>query len=219
MSSQKYKITRLNYFKSQNRFIGKNFFDKFYSKSRVFNCSFSKAKFHNINFKGAIITSCSFKQASLKGIDFLGTNLKKCNFSNAYLENIIFVGVKLDECNFKNAKFKNVIFVNTNLKNVNNLDISNGVEILNRYPKLNLSNEFYIAIDDLRENLHLFRTKVLHLPNRRYNQLNILLLLRKYSEEELIKALRDAKGCIKRDIYTYYSLEKELKKIINFSKI
>ena len=219
MVKQKYKITRLNHFHSQLKFVGRTFEYKYFSKSRMFKCHFTNANIRHVNFKGSIITSCGFKNATIYGVDFLGTNLKNCNFRGAHLEKVIYVGAKLDGCSFKNTKFNDVIFVNTNLNVTKNLCIDSGVEILNKYPKVQISAELKTILDDLKNCNKIFKTKVLHLPNKRYNHLNLFLLLRKFSEDDLIRGLNIAKDRVKKDLCTYSCLEKFLKKHLISDKI
>lgn len=187
--------------------------NKYYCNSRCYKAVFSKILFYNVNFRRSIITKTSFKKSNLIGVDFWNANLKGSNFSEANLENVIFVNTKLDYVNFKNTVFNNTYFVNTNLDKVKNLNINlEGIIILKKYPTIELSTALKDVLLDFKHYKNFYKTKILHLSQSKLNKFNIFILLKHFSEEELITKLTKLKENKKR-INTLNHLVETLKKI------
>ena len=213
MAPKKYNVTRINGLARKNqpkRAMRKAIRCRYLAKSQLIRCDFSNAQIEYTNLKGAIIKSCSFKDSMIIGCDFFGTNFNGSNFSGVTFKNVIFVAVKIDKCNFNQAKFENTIFINTNITKAKNLNIGEGVIIFKKYPQVVLPTELWEAIEDLKSNIHFFKTKVLHLPGNRYNELNILLLIKRFGIDNLLKLLRLAAVKINKDMVSYSFMEKEL---------
>nr|WP_279287011.1 pentapeptide repeat-containing protein [Heliobacterium chlorum] len=188
---------------------------KYFCKSRSFKANFSESQFCHVNFRGAIMTACVFKKCNFYGVEFLGTNLRKSNFEGSHFKNTMFVGALLDKCKLRGCTFENVLFVNTNLDDVKSLNKETpGVTILSEYPKLDISIELKSALDELKSNNNITKCRVLHLSGNRYNNLNINMLLDKYSEKDLIGGLKSLKE-IKKDICTLSCLIKNLNSALN----
>ena len=202
---RKKKLFKLNIFhKSSRTNIIKN---KYYSKSQSFNALFHMVQFKNVNFRGAIFTKCNFKSCVFDGVEFWGTNLKKSQFKNSRFKDCVFVGSKLERANFKNAQFINCTFVNMNYSTVKNLNIDMQQNVkLNKYPALILSNNLQHAIIDTQTNKYLSKFKLLFLNNKKINMLNVFLLLKHFSENDLISRLLYSKAKISFDIPTVKSL-------------
>lgn len=216
-SKKRYRITRINGIAGKHRpkrVMTKKIRKRYLAKSFLVRCDFSQASIEFVNFRGALIKACRFKNATLYGVEFWGTNLNDSDFSGATLTNVLFVGAKINKCNFNNTMFKNVVFINTNISRAKNLQIVEGIKVLNEYPKIVLPLELWNAIDDLKENEHFRKTKILHLSGNRYNEYNILLLLKKFDVDELVTLLKTAKNAIKKDMVTYLAMEKELIKLL-----
>ena len=212
MGNQNCQIRRFNSF--YGRHNQKMICNAYYCKSRLFNTTFSESNISNVNFRGSTITHCSFKGANLIGVDFWGTNLSKCNFTNACLLNTIFVGVNLIGSNFMNAHFNNVVFVNTNLRDAKHLTgYEKGLRVFKCYPQIQISQDIKEALDKLKNNLHLYKTRILYLPNNRINNLNLYLLFQKYSEQELLQAFNVLQN-ITCDIHTFGQLDSVIESTI-----
>ncbi len=209
MTNIKPHVLRLNSFKGNKK--GKSYRYKYFCKSRSFKANFTECEFSHVNFRGSIMTYCCFKRSKFEGVEFLGTNLRNSNFESAYFKDVVFVGALLDNCKFKSAQFNNVLFVNTNISYCKNLETDcNGITFCSQYPKVNISSNLKDVLEELKENNYITKFKVLHLSTKKYNHLNIKLLLDEFSEEKLIKGLRKAKDKINRDICTLSCLTKFL---------
>jgi hypothetical protein len=212
MHDQNYRVRRFNSF--FGKYNQKRICNSYYCKSRLFKAAFSESYILNVNFRGSIITQCSFKGATLIGVDFWGTNLSKCNFTNTHLVNTIFVGANLTGSSFRDTHFSNVYFVNTNFKDAKHLSGNeNGLKVFKDYPQPSISQDIKEALDELKKNLHLFKTRILHLPKNRTNNLNLYLLFQKYSEEELLRAFNILQNTA-CDIYTFGQLDSIIERII-----
>lgn len=51
--------------------------------------------------------------------------------------------------------------------------------ILKEYPRNEISAELVFVLDKLRDNKNIRKNKTLHLPNNKYNELNLFLLFKK----------------------------------------
>ncbi len=205
MANQNYRITRFNSFYGKHN--QKMICNAYYCKSRLFNTTFSESHISNVNFRGSTITNCSFKGTNLIAVDFWGTNLSKCNFANACLVNTTFVAANLRGSNFMNVLFNNVVFVNTNLSDAKHLTgCENGLHVYHSYPQVQINQDIKEALDRLKNNLHLYKTRILFLPNNRINNLNLYLLFQKYSEQELLRAFSVLQNTT-HDIYTLGQLD------------
>lgn len=195
------KMNRLNVFKRKSN--RRNISYQFYSKSRSFSANFSNVNFKHVNFKGAILTKCSFKNATFVGVEFWGTNLKKSNFTNANFKHCVFVGTHINDTNFKNTTFEHCIFVNTNIGVSKNLNIDcQGIRVMSNYPEIDLSDELKEAIKILESNEHIRKYKIIHLGGNKLNLLNIMLLLERLGEKNLILGLNYASSNVKKDMPT-----------------
>ena len=106
-----------------------------------------------------------------------------------------------------NVHFKNVVFVNTNLRDAKHLSgCENGLRVYQSYPQVQISQDIREALDRLRNNLYLYKTRILFLPNNRINNLNLYLLFQKYSEQELLQAFSVLQNTT-HDIYTFGHLD------------
>jgi hypothetical protein len=195
------KMNRLNLFKRRSNKQVIQY--QFYSKSRSFSAIFSNVTFKHVNFKGSIMTSCSFKNSGFIGVEFWGANFRHSNFTGASFKHCVFVGSLLKDTNFRNTTFENCIFVNTNLENIKNFNpTQEGVEILVKYPDFNLSESLIKTVENLRNNEHILKYKILHLTTKKLNKLNLYLLLKKFDEETLIKGLQYSAINVKKDMPT-----------------
>lgn len=201
------KFSRLNVF--HVKCTRKKFDYKFFSKSRSFKAQFINSRFNHVNFKGSIMTKCTFKQSRFVGVEFIGTNLKGSSFNKAYFEDVVFVGANLTNTNFKGAKFKNTIFINTNIDCICN---RSGIRVMDKYPMIDISDELMQAIEYSKKNDFILKYKILHLGDKKANNLNIYLLLETFEEKDLINGIYYATDNINLAICTLSCLRNFLLK-------
>lgn len=207
------KIRRLNSF--YGKLQGRKFMFQYYCKSRMFKVAFNGSSFLHVNFRGSIITYCSFKRCTFDGAEFLGTNLRKSNFEGSSFQNCVFVGTLLDGAKFKGCHFNNVVFVNTSSDKAKSFPTdTHGITVFKHYPKMNVSPALAKVLDDGQGNRRIAPYKILHLTTKKYNHLNLKLLLDRYPEPELIRRLQWVISNVDRDICTLSSLKKWLRRAL-----
>jgi hypothetical protein len=181
----------------------KNFMYKNLERSNCYNCDFSNSNFDYVSFRGAHFKSCNFFKCSFKWTEFIGTNLKDSDFENAIFENAVFDSAKLEGTNFKDAEFINTIFLSTDIEKAKNLDIKNpGIKILNEMPTIEISEKLRSAVIDVMKNKYVKAARVLDTKEGNLNLLNIMILLKNFDEETLIKGLNIIETQLYRDFYT-----------------
>jgi hypothetical protein len=201
------KIVRFSLSNSPVKYSG--FKDKYNYGTNIHNLIYKDGHFENVRFQASNITKCNFKNAKLKGIDFMNTNLKNTSFKGAILQDIVFFNCNLKGTDFKNATFKNVKFISTNVKNSIDLNISDGINVMNEYPNIQLNSDLEQSIFRLASLSKIYKYHVLHVKKNKINLWSILLLLEFYKQEDLSRALAAlARRNDKRGFYTIYKYRK-----------
>ena len=215
--SQSYKVDRVKLmsYKSKPKKIVKNIRGRYLAKSQMVRCTATTAKFDFVNFRGSNFKKVSFKDAIIAGCDFWGSSFNDCSFENAIISDCVFMACRFKNCSFKGTVIKYSTIVNTSLKECENINLMTSVKVLNQYPKVNVDTVLFKVLEDFKDNKHIRKNKLLHLPGAKYNHLNLYLLQTKFSKHELPKLLSLFKEKSTRSITTYKKLELELKKMRN----
>lgn len=192
----------------------------FYYDGTIHNKSSSKSSFYNIRFKKVNITYCSFKQVKFNGIDFIFSNLKHSNFTNCSFEDTVFFGSNMKYVKFKNCIFKNVYFFNTDISKISCIDFSNSeISVINQYPNLTLIQQLDNSLGRLSLNERIFKNRVLHVTRNKPNYWIISILLKDFSQDELVKGFNklsyNNNSNSNRDFFTYSSFKNFLNKYLN----
>ncbi|MBP2660474.1 MAG: hypothetical protein H6Q69_3506 [Firmicutes bacterium] len=212
----KYKIDRLKLitYKGQKKKVLFDLRCRYLAKSQLVKCNAQHKKIEFANFRGSRFKKVNFDNTQIIGNDFWGTTFRDCSFKNAVISDCVFMSCILKNCDFTGAKFNYTTIVNTNLADCKNMDIAHDVNVLKEYPKNKISAELAFALDKLKDNKNIRKNKLLHLPNNRYNELNLFLLLKKIGQSKLASLLLALNEKSTKNVTTYKKLELELKKII-----
>ena len=211
---QAYRIDRINLITYRNREkkILKSCRCRYLAKSHVVKCSAKGEVFEFINFRGSIFRKVDFKNATIKGCDFWGVTFNNCNFKGASISDCVFMACKFRNCNFSNTRFNYTTIVNTALNECKDIDTSFGVRVFAEYPKCTLTEELKNSLNTVKTNKNLKKCKLLFISDTKYNELNIYLLLQRFTESELAGLLLEVIKHSTSTITTYKKLEKQLKK-------
>ena len=76
-----------------------------------------------------------------------------------------------------------------------------------------LSYNLKDVIDNLKFNKNLRKCKLLHISDKKYNELNLFLLQQRFTNKELTELLMQLSNHSTATITTYKKLERQLKKI------
>ena len=215
ISLQAYKIDRINLITHKFR-KKKNLMSvrcRYLAKSHIVNCNAQNQSFVYANFRGAIFTKVKFPSSKIDGCDFWGTTFNDCDFSNAEISNCVFMACKFRNCNFSGATINYTTIVNTSLAECKNISLSESTEIYKEYPKCILTEELATALESLKSNKNLRTYKLLHISDKKYNELNLFLLQRRFPDVILPQLLRALNNQSTKTITTYNKLERQLKKI------
>ena len=158
---------------------------RYLSKSIFASCKGDGEAFEYINFRGTHFSKCTFKNAFFKGCDFWGTTFKKCKFGNAVFQDCVFQGCKFNSCDFSGAKLQYSAIVNTNTDECKDLVPEDTTVVLKEYPEVDFSEKMEELLENLKGNKDLRKTKVFWISDNKPNNLNLFLLLRKYSASQI----------------------------------
>lgn len=216
-----HKINRIKLitYKCQRKKVLKSVYCRYLAKSHVVNCNAEKQEFKYVNFRGSIFTKINFRNCQMTGCDFWGTTFNNCDFSGASIFDCVFVGCRFKNCNFSKATIKNSVIVNTSLAECHNIFLSERTVILKTYPKCTLTDELITVLEDLKTNNCLRIYKILHISDKKYNELNLFLLQQRFSIEILPQLLRRLASRSIKKVTTYKKLEMELKNIEKENRI
>ena len=192
---------------------------RYLSKSIIANCKGDENSFEYVNFRGAHFSRSSFKGSVFKGCDFWGTTFKKCKFNNAVFEDCVFQGCRFKNCDFSGAQVRYSCIVNTNTEECRDLNIDDSTLVLKKYPEVDIQKSLLTPLERQKENKYLRKTKVLWISDKRLNYLNLFLLLRKYSSEQIEAYLSQINNRKARLLTTYGSLNSGLRKYVKSSII
>ena len=191
----------------------KNFMYQNLQRSNCYNSDFSNSNFDYVSFKGAHFKSCVFYKCTFRWAEFIGSNLKGSDFKNAVFENTLFDSVNLEGANFKDATFSNTIFLSTDIEKAKNLDSKNpNIKIYDEMPQFEISEELVRAVENVMNNEHVKKARVLDTKDGDFNLLNIMILLDNFDEETLIKGLNIIEVELDRAFYTLSYIVKLIKK-------
>jgi len=187
---------------------------RYLSKSILSSCKGDGESFEYINFRGSHFSKSTFKNACFKGCDFWGTTFKKCKFNDAVFQDCVFQGCKFDKCDFTGTKIQYSAIVNTNTDECKALLLEDTSIVLKKYPDLDIPESVFGALESLKDNKDLRKTKVFWISDKKPNNLNLFLLLRKYSDVQLKLFIQQlTSGEIKR-LTTYGSINSGLNNLI-----
>lgn len=212
---QAYKIDRINLitYKNQRKKVVKPLRCRYLAKSHIVNCNAQNQNFTFANFRGAIFKKVKFQNCIISGCDFWGATFNDCDFKGAKISDCVFMACKFRDCDFTGATLNYTTIVNTSLSECKNIDVSVGVKLYKEYPCCTLSKELETALKTLKFNSDLRKHKLLHISDKKYNQLNIFLLQRRFTSKELPGLLLKLGNQSTATITTYKRLERQLKKI------
>lgn len=210
---QAYKIDRINLitYKCQKKKIVKSVRCRYLAKSNIINCNAQNQSFIYANFRGAIFTKVKFNNSTITGCDFWGTTFKDCDFSGARISDCVFMACKFSNCNFAGTIINYTTIVNTSLAECKNISLAERTTIYKNYPKCILSEELKAALEFLKSNKNLRTYKLLHVSDKKYNELNLFLLQQHFTTKALPLLLMELANHSTKKITTYKKLERQLK--------
>ena len=212
---QAYKIDRINLitYKCQKKKTLKSVRCRYLAKSHIVNCNAQNQSFVYVNFRGAIFKKVKFQNSKISGCDFWGTTFNDCDFSGTEISDCVFMACKFRNCNFSGATINYTTIVNTSLAECKNIALSDRTEIYKNYPKCILTEELTSVLEFLKSNKNLRTYKLLHISDKKYNELNLFLLQRRFSNKTLPQLLMELANHSTKTITTYKKLERQLKSI------
>lgn len=212
-----YKIDRINLitYKCQKKKILKSVRCRYLAKSHIVNCNAKNQNFIYANFRGSIFKKVKFQNCKINGCDFWGTAFNDCDFRGAEISDCVFMACKFKNCNFSGATIKYTVIVNTSLAECQNIVFSEKTDVYKNYPKCALTEQLISALDILQSNRYLRTYKLLHISDKKYNELNLYLLQQRFSPKILPQLLTILANHSTKTITTYKKLERQLKCLEN----
>ena len=208
---QTYKIDRINLitYKCQKKKVVKSVRCRYLAKSHIVNCNAQNQSFVYVNFRGAIFKKVKFQNSIING--FWGTTFNDCDFNGAKISDCIFMACKFNNCNFTGATISYTTIVNTSLAECKNISLSERTKIYTKYPNCVMSEKLKSALEVLKSDKNLRTFKLLHISDKKYNELNLFLLQQRFTDEALPLLLMKLADHSTRNITTYKKLERQLK--------
>lgn len=202
------KIDRLKLItdKGQKKKVLRPICNRYLAKSHIVKCRANNVEFVYANFRGSIFNKVKFENCKIRGCDFWGTTFNNCDFSRTEISN----------CNFSNTNINNCVIVNTSLAACRNMDsLDKTTQVYNNYLKAIMTEELKSVLNQLNDkNSYLRRYKLLHVSDKKYNELNLFLLQQYFSVQDLLILLTELQKHPTKKITTYKKLENQLKKDI-----
>ena len=191
-----------------------NFMYKDFEKTKSYHSNFKNAKFDYASLRAAHMKFCNFDGASFVETEFVGTNLRGSTFKRGNFKETIFRATVLDKTDFSGATFENCYFVDIGVSSISKFPNNcSGITFLNAMPSNeNFSAELMEVVENLRENEFVRRSNTLHLKKGKINTLSLMILLKSYSEDELIELLQNVTNDLTTQFYTLSYLKVLLKK-------
>ena len=152
-----------------------------------------------------------FNNSTITGCDFWGTTFKDCDFSGARISDCVFMACKFSNCNFTATTINYTTIVNTSLAECKNISLAERTTIYKNYPKCILSEELKATLEFLKSNKNLRTYKLLHISDKKYNELNLFLLQQRFTAKALTLLLMELVNHSTKKITTYKKLERQLK--------
>ena len=210
---QAYRINRLHLitYKCRPKKVVNDARCRYLAKSQLVNCLAKNKEYHFVNFRGSHFKKVNFSFFLISGCDFWGASFNKCDFRNTRITDCVFMSCRFSDCKFDGAVIEYTTIVNTNLSGCHNIILGKNVEVLFQYPKWICTHELEDVLRRLKENPNIRKYKLLHLPGNKYNALNLYLLQKKFSLDELPKLLWKLSEKSNRNLTTYKKLELALK--------
>ena len=183
---------------------------RYLSKSILVSCKGDGKQYEYINYRGSHFSNSSFRKAVFKGCDFWGTTFKKCIFTEALFQDCVFQACRFKNCDFSGAIIQYSAIVNTNTEQCKDIITEKNTIILKKYPEVDVSKRLMKTLDFLKQNKDLRKTKVLWISDKKPNYLNLFLLLRKYTDSQIVSYLEQLTGKEAKLLTTYGSLNSRL---------
>ena len=118
---------------------------------------------------------------------------------------------KFSNCNFTGTIISYTTIVNTALTECKNISFAERTDIYKKYPSCILSEELKATLEFLKSNKNLRTYKLLHVSDKKYNELNLFLLQQRFAAEALPLLLTELANHSTKKITTYKKLERQLK--------
>ncbi|MGL4362962.1 MAG: pentapeptide repeat-containing protein [Cellulosilyticaceae bacterium] len=172
-------------------------------RSNCFNVDFKASDFSETSFRGAQFKACKFDQCKFDWAECVAVNFKNSQFKNVNFKNTIFDLANLENADFEGATFENVIFVGTDLSLAKNLELAGqSVQVFETIPELEISPLLEKSVKEAMTNPYVKYARVLDTKDGKVNPISIMLLLEKFDEATLSKALQSMKKKIDYDLCT-----------------
>ncbi len=212
--------------KAKNKYIfsynnkeinGSKYINKDFEKTNSYCSKFIGAQFINTTLRAAKFKYCTFIDCKFINCLIIGTNFKGSKFEKVFFEKCIISSCPMNKTNISDTVVKDCYIIGQkNIKGITN----NNSTIIDNYPTSDfISNELYSVIESLRSNDIIRRSQILHCKKKKLNTISIKILLEKFTEEELIKYLKELPNSLTTQFYTVSYIEKMLTKIKENDKI
>lgn len=210
---QKYRIDRVELvsYPNQRRKAIHSARCRYWAKSRFIRCECNGEKLEYVNFRGSLFSKVKFNKTVFWGCDFWGSKFNNCVFSNVVISNSVLMSCQFKNCVFTNVSIIGTAIVNSCLIKADNLNLSNCL-CLTEYPECSVNSVLMEILSKLKLDKNLKKNKLLHISDTRLNMLNLFLLLKVFSQDDLIRLLPHITEKSTKNITTYKKLEDALKK-------
>lgn len=212
---QAYIIDRIKLitYKNQKKKIVNSIRCRYLAKSHFVKCNAKNQSFVYVNFRGAIFTNVQFQKSEIIGCDFWGTTFNNCDFKGANISGCVIMACKFKNCDFTNTTIVDSTIVNTSLSECKNIEQKDNIIIYKIYPKVHLSERLESTLNVLKTDRNLRKCKLLHISDKKNNDLNLFLLQQRFTDEALPSLLKQLADISTKKITTYKSLELILEQI------
>ena len=133
-------------------------------------------------------------------------------------QDCVFQGCIFKDCDFTGADVQYSAVVNTNTEECKGLILDETTIVLKEYPEVECTEGFLKALETIKAVPDLRKTKVFWISDKKPNFLNLFLLRRKYSEQQIEEYIKSLTAKEIRLLTTYgsmtFGLNKSMKRRI-----
>lgn len=190
------------------------FFNKNFNKTESYNSNFTGVLFRNTSLIGAKFKFCNLNEVIFENCLVQGALFRKCPMNNVKFVNCIITATKFDRTSLKHTFFDSSVIIDApKIKNLPQDRFSSCDVLDNYYPDTEFSASILEKFEALRNNPFINRSSVLHRKKGKLNTVAIKILLKEFSEDELLNKLPKLEKEISTDFYTLSYITLMLKRI------
>lgn len=172
-------------------------------KINIHNCCFNDARFYRMRYRAGHITYSFLRRVEFDNVDYIYVNFKNTSFKNSSFNQVVFNGCNLTGIDFSGCKFKDVYFINCKIDYSTKTILNKNGYIINNL-QFKYSDLLKNTLLKTKDNKSLENYNILLTKQNKANKAMLYILLKKFTEEDIIIFLTKAINTNKTQMYTIH---------------